>query len=85
MNKKIAGRKKTKQVQQKLILGLFSFWSVGGMLLGGIGGYLYYRTVGCHFEKCAFVSNPYLSVMWGALLALILAEVIRIIMITEEN
>lgn len=74
-----------KAVKPKLVLGLFSVWSIAGMLLGGLGGFVYYRTIGCHFEKCAFVSNPYLSILWGALLALIIAEVIRIITITDES
>jgi hypothetical protein len=85
MKNQTFGKKKVKATRPKLVLGLFSPWSLAGMLLGGLGGYIYYLTVGCHVEGCAFVSNPYLSVLWGALLALILAEVVRIIMITDEN
>jgi hypothetical protein len=78
-------KKSNKAPKSKLVFGLFSPWSLAGMLLGGLGGFVFYLAIGSRTEGCAFVSNPYLSILWGALLALILAEVIRIILITDEN
>ena len=37
-----------------------------GVVLGGIGGYLYYYYVGCQSGSCALKSNPYAMVAWGA-------------------
>lgn len=39
---------------------------VSGILLGTLGGYLYYHFVGCQSGTCAITSNPYLSMLWGA-------------------
>ncbi len=32
---------------------------------GGVGGYLYYRFVGCATGSCAITSNPYVSTLFG--------------------
>ena len=48
-----------------------------GVLLGAVGGYLYYRYVGCVSGSCAISSNPYNSMLYfsviGALVGLIIA------------
>ena len=41
---------------------------VSGILLGALGGYLYYRYVGCSSGACPITSNPFFSVLYGALL-----------------
>jgi len=39
-----------------------------GLLLGSIGGFLYWKYVGCISGTCAIWSNPNSSVTYGALL-----------------
>ncbi|MBS4056664.1 MAG: hypothetical protein KKD74_02145 [Bacteroidetes bacterium] len=85
MKLKHQGKKVHKKDKPKLIFGLFSPWSLLGMVAGGVGGLVYYFFIGCNIEGCAIISNPFMSALWGALLALILAEVIRIIAIDDSK
>ena len=38
------------------------------MIIGGIGGFVYYYFVGCNSGACAITSNPYSSILMGGLL-----------------
>lgn len=42
-----------------------SILSIVGLVVGAIGGYIYYREVGCVSGTCAITSNPYMSIAWG--------------------
>jgi Family of unknown function (DUF6132) len=42
--------------------------TIAGILLGGIGGYLYYHFVGCNSGSCAITSRPVNSSLYGALM-----------------
>jgi len=52
-------------------------WSfiVGG-IAGGIGGYLYWRYVGCTTGTCPITSSPVMSTIWGALMGAMLLNII---------
>lgn len=39
-----------------------------GMVLGAVGGYLYYYYVGCASGTCAITSRPVNSTLYGALM-----------------
>ena len=39
-----------------------------GVILGAIGGYLYYHFVGCNSGTCAITSKPLNSTLYGALM-----------------
>ncbi|MFH0893801.1 MAG: hypothetical protein V2A54_05135 [Bacteroidota bacterium] len=39
-----------------------------GIILGGIGGYLYYSQVGCSSGSCAITSSPWMSILWGMMI-----------------
>ncbi|PWA08720.1 DUF6132 family protein [Flavobacterium laiguense] len=39
-----------------------------GILVGAIGGYLYYHFVGCASGSCAITSKPVNSTLYGSLL-----------------
>ncbi len=39
-----------------------------GVVVGAIGGYLYYRFVGCESGACAITSSPINSTIYGMLL-----------------
>ena len=43
-----------------------------GCVLGAIGGYAYYYFIGCQSGACPLTSNPYISVIYGALIGSIL-------------
>jgi hypothetical protein len=38
------------------------------VMLGGAGGFLYYRFVGCKTGACPITSNPWISTLYGALI-----------------
>ncbi len=42
-----------------------SILSIVGLIIGAIGGYIYYKEVGCVSGTCAITSNPYMSIAWG--------------------
>lgn len=39
-----------------------------GVILGAIGGYLYYLFIGCESGACAITSNPFNSTIYGMIL-----------------
>ena len=44
------------------------------LFIGGIGGFLYYKFIGCYSGSCPITSNPYLSVIFGALIVYLLVS-----------
>jgi len=51
------------------------FWKpAAGVLLGGIGGFLYYYFIGCASGSCAITSNPVSSVLFGGVLGLFITS-----------
>ena len=51
----------------------WKFWRLFlGIAVGGLAGFLYYYFIGCNSGTCAITSNPYMSILWGGLLGLIL-------------
>ncbi|MDD2294510.1 MAG: DUF6132 family protein [Eubacteriales bacterium] len=45
-------------------------------LLGAVGGYLFYRFVGCASGTCAITSNPYISTIYGGVIGALLGSTI---------
>jgi len=45
-------------------------------LAGGIGGFLYWRYVGCTSGTCPIKSVWYYSVLWGAVLGYLIGDII---------
>lgn len=44
-------------------------WQTGlGIVLGAVGGYLYWMFVGCSSGTCPITSRPYNSAIYGALI-----------------
>jgi hypothetical protein len=42
--------------------------TIVGVLVGAVGGYLYYAFVGCANGTCAITSSPTISTLYGALM-----------------
>ena len=43
------------------------YWlTVTGIMLGGLGGYLYFRLVCCYTGTCPITSSPFDSTVFGA-------------------
>jgi 2-keto-3-deoxy-6-phosphogluconate aldolase len=60
--------------------GLFRyipFANVGGIMLGGIGGYIYYLKVVCVTGGCPLTSNPIITIVWGGALGYLFSDLFR--------
>ena len=42
--------------------------AVIGMAVGAVGGFLYWKFVGCSSGTCPITSSPLMSTLWGALM-----------------
>jgi hypothetical protein len=57
--------KNIEQPVKKTFLKRIPVIAVIGLVVGAIGGYIYYATVGCVSGTCAITSNPWISTAWG--------------------
>ena len=52
---------------------LLKHWlKIVGVLVGVLGGYIYYAKVGCVSGTCPITSDPYMSMLYGALMGYLL-------------
>lgn len=56
------------------ISSIFPPLTILGIIVGIVGGYLYYLKVGCVDGTCAITSNPWMSMLWGAALGYLLFD-----------
>lgn len=82
MKPKKKSQKKIKTTNH-LLFGLFSYWSLIGLLLGIIAGLAYYFSYGMMRTACIFSSNPFVVASWGALLGFAVFELFRVITLDE--
>ena len=43
-------------------------FTIAGIIVGAVGGYLYYAKVGCESGTCPITSSPYISTIYGAIM-----------------
>jgi hypothetical protein len=45
-----------------------------GIVIGGVAGFLYYKLVGCRSGSCPITSNPFSSILFGAIFGGLIAS-----------
>ncbi len=45
-------------------------------VVGAVGGFLYYRLVGCASGACPITSNPYISTIYGGVIGALLGNIV---------
>jgi tetrahydromethanopterin S-methyltransferase subunit G len=48
-----------------------------GIPVGGVAGFLYYYYVGCTSGTCPITSNPYISIIYGAVLGYLISDLFK--------
>jgi hypothetical protein len=59
------------------IKSVFSIASIIGIVAGIIGGYIYYIKIGCSSGSCPITSNPYMSMLWGAIIGYLIGDMFK--------
>lgn len=42
--------------------------TIAGIILGAVGGFLYWKFIGCSTGSCAITSSPYNSTLYGSVM-----------------
>ncbi len=50
---------------------------IAGIFSGATGGYLYYYFIGCNGGTCPITSNPYISILYGALVGYLVFDMFK--------
>lgn len=58
----------------KKYLKFFSLTSIIGIVVGLIGGYIYYLQVGCSSGACAITSNPWYTMLWAGTMGYLVGD-----------
>ncbi len=48
-----------------------------GIIVGSVGGFLYWRFMGCTSGTCPITSSPLMSILWGAILGGLLFDMFK--------
>jgi hypothetical protein len=63
--------------EKLLALAKASRWSIIGTIVGGIGGFIYYKMVGCPNGGCMITSNPWITMIWGAVMGYLIGSTFK--------
>lgn len=47
------------------------YWPIA---VGAVGGYAYYRLIGCRTGACPLTANPWISTLYGALIGFLFSQ-----------
>lgn len=50
---------------------------ITGIPVGAVGGYLYYFFIGCNSGTCPITSNPYISIVYGAIMGYLIFDLFK--------
>jgi len=50
---------------------------ITGLILGAVGGYLYWRFIGCSSGSCPITSSPLMSTIWGSIMGGLLSSAFK--------
>ena len=67
MEKKCEVNQKPKTVRE-FFTSWYFYKPLIAVIVGGLGGFVYYHFVGCASGSCPITSNPYMSIIMGAFL-----------------
>jgi hypothetical protein len=69
--------RETKSSIKTRVLKVLPLPALIGIILGAIGGYIYYIEVGCATGTCPLTSNPYGSIVYGALIGYLFGDMFK--------
>ena len=61
-------------IWQKRYLKIFTLITIISTLLGILAGYIYYIKIGCNSGSCPITSNPWMSMLWGAMMGYLVGD-----------
>ena len=70
--------------QLRLFLKKHQRTAIGG-IVGAVGGFLYWKFVGCNSGSCPITSSPIMSTLWGMLMGGLLLNIFEKKTIKTEN
>lgn len=73
----MTNKKEIKNSFKQRLLNILPVPAMIGIVVGAIGGWIYYIEIGCNSGTCPLTSNPYLSILWGALIGYLLGDMFR--------
>jgi hypothetical protein len=54
-----------------------TYGEIIGIVIGSIGGFIYYSIAGCPTGACVITSNPLLTILWGALIGYLVGSTFK--------
>lgn len=73
----MSNKKEIKNSFRHRLLNVLPVPALIGIVVGAVGGWVYYIEIGCNSGTCPLTSNPYLSILWGALIGYLLGDMFR--------
>ena len=72
---RVTAHRKTKTMVKTFITK--HILKIAGIITGAVGGYLYYYFIGCNSGTCPITSNPYISILYGAMVGYLVFDMFK--------